>query len=471
MNNMKKSLKISNGITLIALVITIIVLLILAGISINILSGDNSILKRAVDAKEKTNIEQYKEQIQVEVLGSFEENGDLSATKIKDNIENHITGAIVDGTDFDLNVTMNGYKYIIKDNGEVIENGIVSDMPKTKATLKNSIVEALGTVTQEELMSMNQELMATLSKDQINMMAGYLVLGNIPGAQVTKIERFNGNISQAQEEGIIVSTESSEKPIYMWFEQEEGKHEKYNVVNYDLNINSGILYWFSEADEIYFNADCEKLFFDFQNLESLNGIQGWKTDNVTNMKFMFFDCMKLTNINTMNNWNTSNVVDMMDMFCNCGSLRDVSALKNWDVKKVETMTGMFSTNLDTKINSIPIIDGTIFSKWNTASVKNIDQMFQGCSELTSLDLSNFDTRNVETYRGLFSGCKKLTTIKVSSNWDSTVFNSYDLFEDCTSLVGGAGTVYNPNIYNEVGYDCTYAHIDEGPSNPGYLTSK
>ena len=43
-----------NGITLIALVITIIVLLILAAISLTMLTGDNSILKRAVDAKEQT---------------------------------------------------------------------------------------------------------------------------------------------------------------------------------------------------------------------------------------------------------------------------------------------------------------------------------------------------------------------------------------------------------------------------------
>ena len=45
--------KSKNGITLIALVITIIVLLILAGISISLLSGENGILARAKDAKEK----------------------------------------------------------------------------------------------------------------------------------------------------------------------------------------------------------------------------------------------------------------------------------------------------------------------------------------------------------------------------------------------------------------------------------
>ena len=43
----------TRGITLIALVITIIVLLILAGVTINALSGDNGILKRATEAKQK----------------------------------------------------------------------------------------------------------------------------------------------------------------------------------------------------------------------------------------------------------------------------------------------------------------------------------------------------------------------------------------------------------------------------------
>ena len=44
----------NNGITLIALVITIIVLLILAGISIQIIVGKNGTVGRAGDASEKT---------------------------------------------------------------------------------------------------------------------------------------------------------------------------------------------------------------------------------------------------------------------------------------------------------------------------------------------------------------------------------------------------------------------------------
>ena len=55
--------KNKGGITLIALVVTIIVLLILAGISISMLTGQNGILKRASEAKEKTELAQKEENV------------------------------------------------------------------------------------------------------------------------------------------------------------------------------------------------------------------------------------------------------------------------------------------------------------------------------------------------------------------------------------------------------------------------
>ena len=47
-------MKKQKGITLIALIITIIVLLILAGVSIATLTGENGLLNKAVTAKEAT---------------------------------------------------------------------------------------------------------------------------------------------------------------------------------------------------------------------------------------------------------------------------------------------------------------------------------------------------------------------------------------------------------------------------------
>ena len=57
--------KRERGITLIALVITIIVLLILAGVTIVTLTGDNGILSNATRAKEETTVEQEREQVEL----------------------------------------------------------------------------------------------------------------------------------------------------------------------------------------------------------------------------------------------------------------------------------------------------------------------------------------------------------------------------------------------------------------------
>ena len=66
---MKEIKKQTKGITLIALVITIIVLLILAGVSIAMLTGDNGILTQAQNAKEETEKASLIEQVQTDILG------------------------------------------------------------------------------------------------------------------------------------------------------------------------------------------------------------------------------------------------------------------------------------------------------------------------------------------------------------------------------------------------------------------
>ena len=58
-----------NGITLIALVITIIVLLILAGISIMMLTGENSILEKAAESKDKTVVGEFKDKLSIAQSG------------------------------------------------------------------------------------------------------------------------------------------------------------------------------------------------------------------------------------------------------------------------------------------------------------------------------------------------------------------------------------------------------------------
>ena len=67
---MKNKIEKNKGITLIALVITIIVLLILAGIAISAISGQNSILKQAGNAKDKTVEGTEKEQLALALINA-----------------------------------------------------------------------------------------------------------------------------------------------------------------------------------------------------------------------------------------------------------------------------------------------------------------------------------------------------------------------------------------------------------------
>ena len=58
-------MKNNKGITLIALIVTIIVLIILAGVAIAMLRGDNGILNRASEAKYENSIGAFDEQVRL----------------------------------------------------------------------------------------------------------------------------------------------------------------------------------------------------------------------------------------------------------------------------------------------------------------------------------------------------------------------------------------------------------------------
>ena len=110
-------MKSRNGITLIALVITIIVLLILAGISISSITENNSIITRAGEAKNKTMEAQREEELNIEILSSYEENGTLDANTLKENLEN--IGANVSGNSFPLEVEYKEKKYQVTGDGKL----------------------------------------------------------------------------------------------------------------------------------------------------------------------------------------------------------------------------------------------------------------------------------------------------------------------------------------------------------------
>lgn len=135
---MKKKANLRNfkGITLIALVITIIVLLILAGVSIATLTGQNGILTQAQNAKTETEEAGEKEAISIAYTGAMaEKNGDGTVTAGDMNTQFGLNGTDAEATG-SIVVTFNKSKRSYKiDSQGTIEGPYGEGEVPTVATL------------------------------------------------------------------------------------------------------------------------------------------------------------------------------------------------------------------------------------------------------------------------------------------------------------------------------------------------
>ena len=124
---MKGSFKEKKGITLIALVITIIVLLILAGVSIAMLTGQKGILTQANNAKNATELASAKEKVELAVIGAISQtrDGTLKVGNLRTELANY--GGTIEGEAFLVTATVDGKSFAVDGNGNVVSTENVTD--------------------------------------------------------------------------------------------------------------------------------------------------------------------------------------------------------------------------------------------------------------------------------------------------------------------------------------------------------
>ncbi len=114
-DEIKNIAKNTKGITLIALVITIIVLLILAGVSIAMLTGENGILNQAQEAKTQTEFKSAEEKVKLAIMGARADDGQMTVDEIKREVG--YQGGSVTGDAFPVQVQMDGHTFTVDANG------------------------------------------------------------------------------------------------------------------------------------------------------------------------------------------------------------------------------------------------------------------------------------------------------------------------------------------------------------------
>ena len=240
---------------------------------------------------------------------------------------------------------------------------------------------------------------------------------------ITSVKKVNSLSSSVDinNSKYIVSSADSMAPIYAWYD-------------------NGTIYYYTDAEEIYLNADASYMFNQFWALSSIEEAGEWNASNVTTMRYIFNYAGYNSAVFSVDvsDWDTSNVANMYEMFGYAGrnattwSIGDISG---WDVSNVTNMSSMFSQAGYSATNFSLNLSG-----WNASSVTNMSSMFSqaGYSATNfSLNLSGWDTSNVRNMSKMFNkagynadsfslnltGWNMMNTTDLSSMFENAGYNA------------------------------------------------
>lgn len=171
------------------------------------------------------------------------------------------------------------------------------------------------------------------------------------------------------------------------------------------------------------------MFYGCENLKHIDGLDCFDTQKVKNMAFMFQHCSgleqcsmlkrldtrsvqsmkgmfrnsQLSETDQLRGWNTSSVRNMEEMFYGCSEVNDFSGLSGWDVCRVQTMEGMFALS--------GIRDTDFMKNWKTPKLKIVQQMFDRQQLCDAYGFTCLDLSKVTSFERLFINCRNLKSLK------------------------------------------------------------
>ena len=362
-----------NGITLVALVITIVILIILATITINAAFGEEGLIARAEQAKNLTEQATRNEQESLNsLMDEFddiingEEPEEVECTDIYVTLYEDGTLAFASTADNKLDKPIKAEYGNIRGQDYTIEN--FKDISLGGFNLEDIKVPWFFDIS--EIIEGTGEYPNAIILDEIvPSSTSWWFIGM---SEINGIENLN-----------TINVTKMQCMFYFCSLQE------LNVSNFDTSNVTDMSFMFER---------CAKL-------QELN-VNNFDTSNVTDMSFMFYACVSLQELN-VSNFDTSNVTDMSFMFIGCSLLQELN-VSNFDTSNVTDMSSMF-----VGCGSLQELD---VSNFDTSKVTNMEGMFGGCASLQELDLSNFDTNNVTDMSSMFENCTALKNVYVSNKW-------------------------------------------------------
>ena len=353
-------MKKNNGITLIALIITIIIMLILVAVTISILIN-SGLIGKAKEAGDSTKEAYLKEQ----TLG---DNLNINGTTYN-NIDEYI-----DSMD---NVPVTDIYATVCNNGVLVFSNNVEDINSYMAENNTEVAEyyEIQNIVDNEY---TDEHPIWSSDSNITTVK---ILNNI--APKTTACWFYGLCNLTSMDGLEkINTSNVTNMSWMFYDCTRLT---------SLNLNN-----FNTSNV----TDMSFMFTNCTRLTSLD-LSSFDTSNVTDMSGMFGSSddyeMGLVTLN-ISSFNTSNVTDMEGMFAFCNQLEELD-VSSFDTSNVTDMSYMFYY-----AESLQELD---LSSFDTGNVTNVAYMFYCCNDLETIYVSNnFDVTDAYEER-MFAGCNNL----------------------------------------------------------------
>ena len=429
---MKNILKQNKAITLIALVVTIVVLLILAGVTLKLVLDNNGIIQKSKEARSETIVADEKSKVEMAYLSAaLKKLGDtVTAEELQEELDSSVGAGktvVTSNGDGTLNVLFNetGHNYNV-DEGTV-EKVEIDNTKMAMFDTGENVAKKMHSLAIEGEIINNGESWGNLSINAIKRYKETPDLTKMTDANIVSwTDAYTAYEQNPSAYKSMIPEGTKLCPIYMWFEEsgEEIRSIYGNIglteitnSNMQKKVKTGTIYWWSESNKVYLNPDCSIMFCRLPYLADISGLRELKTDNVTNMSSMFGNVknQSLTNVDALSNWNTSNVTNMSYMFTTCSVLANIDGLANWDTSKVTDMSWMFGNDDG---GAMEISDLTPIEKWNVGNVIDMNSMFLGCKIKNINSLSNWNVSNLASVSQMFQG-NPITDASGINNWNIT----------------------------------------------------
>ena len=426
-----KEVKARNkGITLIALVVTIVVLLILAGVSISMLTGDDGIITKSKEARISTELSGYKEELELYKSEKYIENNEFEETTLTAGKE-------------DLN-------YNTKESEE--EGNIKTIIPD----ISDEYFEKLEVIKGELLIN-------TQNKSEIKIAQGLGIEANPYDIKDGVLLSSNGNLLLMDEktgsltipdrvtaigEGAFTNLEGLKTIII----PSTVKRIERNAFKNNTTLENVII---QEKDGQGVEYIGTYAFYGCSNLQTIN-----LPDTITTIGGSCFrNCTKINNVKLPSNLKTLDI----QTFSGCTNLQNIELPQNLEALNAECLAGTSITkiklpknlsNIEIRALSISTLQEINTSENNYFEFKNgvlyskdLKTLVMALPNVTNINMES----TVETIQGFaFEYCNKLSNINITEKVKSigkSAFSNSNLIGITVDPKNNYFTVVNNNLYS------------------------